>query len=157
MIAMEADLHEQMPLTMGARASSMVWSSTESTTSRYSLTRPPPLVRQTHPNPMKPAAASHHFDCSSARPPASILCELPAQHLAHPPVVPACSKDPVRAKRSTLASKQALVKHKWLRLDPEGTTTVLQTGKHALTQRLGVQARSIRLIAPRHPVVVCSM
>ena len=34
MTAMDADLHEQMPLTMGARASSMVWSSTESTTSR---------------------------------------------------------------------------------------------------------------------------
>ena len=54
--------------------------------------------------------------------------------------MPGRSKDPIRSKRSALASKQALVKHKWLRLDPEGTTAVLQTGKHALTQRLGVQA-----------------
>ena len=55
------------------------------------------------------------------------------------------SKDPHEGAQAPSASpsiaKQALLKHKWLRLDPEGTTAVLQTGKHALTQRLGVQAR----------------
>ena len=55
------------------------------------------------------------------------------------------SKDPLKVRSAfskSVIAKQALLKHKWLRLDPEGTTAVLQTGKHALTQRLGVQARN---------------
>ena len=58
------------------------------------------------------------------------------------------SKDPLKSRSAfskSVIAKQALLKHKWLRLDPEGTTAVLQTGKHALTQRLGVQVRMLHL------------
>ena len=36
----------------------------------------------------------------------------------------------------------AALRHKWLRMDEEGDTSEVALGKHALTHRLGVQART---------------
>ena len=71
--AMDVDLHEQMPLTMGGRASSMVWSSTESTTSRCLLTAPPrPLPSQLE---VILATLICLFAASHDHPPASIFLQ----------------------------------------------------------------------------------
>jgi hypothetical protein len=69
------------------------------------------------------------------------------------------SKDPLKVRSAfskSVIAKQALLKHKWLRLDPEGTTAVLQTGKHALTQRLGVQARNAAPSPMLNPIFIFS-
>ena len=59
-----------------------------------------------------------------------------------------CSNGPF-VKPKKLAGNQ--LKHKWLRLDPKGNTVVTQTGKNALMQRLGVQARDLRLLDAQTP------
>ena len=55
----------------------------------------------------------------------------------------AVCRKPVAAKSGAKKSHPAALRHKWLRMDEDGDTAEVALGKHALTNRLGVQARAI--------------
>lgn len=62
-------------------------------------------------------------------------------------------------RRKSMAAKSgtkkslapAALRHKWLRMDEEGDTAEVALGKHALTHRLGVQARANCAYSPVSP------
>ena len=50
-------------------------------------------------------------------------------------------------------------RHKWLRMDEEGDTAEVELGKYALTHRLGIQIRDLRLLDAQAvsspPAILC--